>query len=465
VGALLPKSDILLEPEARFLPVAAGDLLEGKWRIEKRLGAGGMGTVLLAHDLGLYRKVAVKLLAPGLCADARSLERFEREAQVTAGLEHPNIIPVYACGTHAGRPFIVMKYLDGAPLSSELAAGRRPWSVVAQLTPFAQQLCDGLSYIHRRGLVHRDIKPSNIFLAANGHVTLLDFGILRITTASSGTTGDVMGSVGWMAPEQLRGERVDARADIYAAGLVLLALITDNVVLATRQGISTRALQLGGLQPDLNEGAGQLPKPVWNVLMRALSPRQEDRFPTAEELHTALSEAASERVPSGSLLRRIVYAGFSLLVLLALISGVRAAARLESTTPTSSTSTSATSTSAAATPHPPLAQPIAEAITAGPPPADPSRPIIPSSNPTRRSPRTKPSARAATLRVVTMHKGEPTWAELLVDGRRGGMTPLAVRLPPGAHNIRVLREGFQPEERRVLLESGANTVLKIELHP
>ncbi|MFP2932153.1 protein kinase domain-containing protein, partial [Pyxidicoccus sp. 3LG] len=207
-------------------PLQPGDVLEGKWRLEELLGAGGMGQVYRARDLALDRSVAIKLLHDALCEDPESVARFEREARAMARLEHAHIAPIHAVGQEGGRPFIVMKHLEGMSLARYLRSlpGPLPLSEVLAL---ARQLCAGLAFIHQRGCVHRDIKPGNIFLSPAGHATLLDFGILWERRGSEATGSGVrLGTPSYMAPEQARGEPVDSRADLYSLGLVLLEVST-----------------------------------------------------------------------------------------------------------------------------------------------------------------------------------------------------------------------------------------------
>ncbi|MHB8878346.1 MAG: protein kinase domain-containing protein, partial [Myxococcaceae bacterium] len=152
--------------EPTVIPVRLDDVLEGKWRLEKKIGEGGMGTVYLAQDLALERPVAVKILSSTLVSDPEVVKRFSREARLTASLEHKNIVPIYAVGNYEGRPFIVMKKLDGETLAGELRV-KGGFSLPETLA-LMRQLCSGLDFIHARGFVHRDIKAGNIFIAPDG---------------------------------------------------------------------------------------------------------------------------------------------------------------------------------------------------------------------------------------------------------------------------------------------------------
>ena len=189
----------------------------------------GMGTVFIAHDSELDREVAVKMLAATLVNDAEVVERFEREAKLTASLDHPNIVPIYDVGRSETRPFIVMKLLQGDTLAGVL---RQKGGFTSDETlKLMKQLAAGLDYIHQRGFIHRDIKAGNIFLSAEGHATILDFGILRQKSATTGITrtGMVMGTPHYMAPEQALGLKdVDHRVDLYALAVVLFECLTGD---------------------------------------------------------------------------------------------------------------------------------------------------------------------------------------------------------------------------------------------
>ena len=251
--------------EPTIVPVRVNDLLEGKWRLERKLGEGGMGTVYLAHDLQLDRKVAIKILASSLAGDAELVTRFDREARLTASLEHPHIVPVYAVGEVEGRPFIVMKKLEGRTLAAYL---RESGPLRGdELMALMRQLCSGLDFIHARGFIHRDIKSGNIFIGHDGLATILDFGILRTSENAEALTrtGMVMGTPQYMSPEQALGAKE-----------IELSLIQ---------------MQAHAAAPDERERAPWVPATVAEVVKRALAKRPEDRYASAGELLAALEEA------------------------------------------------------------------------------------------------------------------------------------------------------------------------------
>lgn len=206
----------------------AGMHIGGRYRLEALLGRGGMGEVWRAHDPRLDRKVAIKFLPPDL-ADGHVVDRFHREARVTARLQHPGITQVFDSGAQDGRLHLVMELLDGRDLGSVLQDGKSGLPV-RRAVDLAAQVAEALSYAHRADIVHRDIKPANLMLVDGGRVKVCDFGIAGFVHADSGLTreGSLMGTPDYMAPEQCRGLRVDGRADLYALGCVLFALLTGR---------------------------------------------------------------------------------------------------------------------------------------------------------------------------------------------------------------------------------------------
>jgi tetratricopeptide (TPR) repeat protein len=192
-------------------------LREGRYRLERRRGVGGMASVWLAHDVRLDRPVAIKVLSETLAADEEFVERFRREARVAAQLSHPNLVHLYDFGTEDERPFLVSEWIDGPDLH-ELRRSATPIDAEA----LAADLLSALDYIHRAGIVHRDVKPSNVLVGRDGRARLTDFGIAQPEDATRLTeTGMVMGTISYIAPEVMRGERASARSDLYAAGVVL----------------------------------------------------------------------------------------------------------------------------------------------------------------------------------------------------------------------------------------------------
>src|SRR3984885_9051176 len=203
----------------------------GAYRIEGPLGEGGMGTVYRALDTKLNRPVAVKFLSDDL-ADAEARRRFQREAQMASSLNHPHILTVYDVGEFGGRQYLVTEFVDGGTLKDWIHAEKRTWRQIVELLT---GVADGLATAHNAGILHRDIKPANILVAKNGYAKLADFGLAKLSAASSEETrmltvdrtrpGLIVGTIAYMSPEQASGQQLDARSDIFSFGIVLYELL------------------------------------------------------------------------------------------------------------------------------------------------------------------------------------------------------------------------------------------------
>ncbi len=269
-------------------------------RIEAVAGRGGMGVVYRAVELALERRVALKVVAPENVADEGFAERFGREVRLAASIDHPNVVPVYGAGEQDGRLYLLMRYVDGTDLHRLIArVGRLE---PARAAAIVAQLAAGLDAAHASGLVHRDVKPANVLLTgADDHVYLTDFGLT--VEVSSGTrmttTGHWIGSVDYMAPEQLRAEPVDARTDVYALGGVLYAALTGEAPFRRQTVPQTIAAHLGD-RPPLPTARVPVDPAFDAVIARALAKDPADRYRSAGDLgRAAVAAARGERVTEG----------------------------------------------------------------------------------------------------------------------------------------------------------------------
>src|SRR3954447_5986697 len=234
----------------------------GSYRIELLLGHGGMGVVYRATDLRLGRKVALKLLAPHLTADARFRERFLAESRLAASIDDAGIIPIYEAGEAEGRLFIAMRYVEGTDLAALLRAEGPP--APERAVDLVAQLADALDAAHAHGLVHRDVKPSNALVAVEGageHVYLADFGLTKqlLPEATATAADELVGTVAYLAPERIRGEPADARSDLYALGCVLFECLTGTAPFARDTEAAVLYAHLEDEPPRVSERVGGLP--------------------------------------------------------------------------------------------------------------------------------------------------------------------------------------------------------------
>ncbi len=280
------------EPGHR-IELSAGDEFAG-YRIERRLGRGGMGMLYLALEPGLDRHVALKLIAPEAAADEVFARRFAEESKIAASIEHPNVVPIYAAGEEAGVPFIAMRYVAGADLAKRLAReGRLEPATAVELVA---QIGNGLDAIHAAGLVHRDVKPANVLLSGAEdaeHAYITDFGVARNVSTESGLTqtGRFVGTLDYVAPEQISGGAVDARADVYALGCLLFKLLTGEVPFP-RDGEAARLFaHLNDPPPAPSLYVPEVSMALDDVAIRAMSKAPEDRYPSAGDLGRAAQAA------------------------------------------------------------------------------------------------------------------------------------------------------------------------------
>jgi len=267
----------------------------GDYQIEQVVGRGGMGVVYRARQRRPARVVAIKVIAPELAADPAFRARFEEESSNAAEIEHPSVIPVYEVGEEDGVLFLAMRFVPGVDLGGLLAKhGRLRPERAAHLI---SQVADALDAAHSHGLVHRDVKPGNILVAAGDHVYLTDFGLTKRAADTSGMTrtGIVVGTVAYIAPEQIEGRRVDARTDEYALACVTHEALSGAVPFECESDVATLFAHVNEPAPRIQS----VPAPLADAVQRGLSKRAEDRFPSAGDFGRAVLAGAAGRRFSG----------------------------------------------------------------------------------------------------------------------------------------------------------------------
>jgi serine/threonine protein kinase/Tol biopolymer transport system component len=269
----------------------------GPYEIISPLGAGGMGEVYRARDTRLGRDVAIKVLPEALANDAERLRRFEQEARTIAALNHPNILGIHDIGAHGGAPFLVSEFLEGQTLREKFVSGPLP---VRRAIEYALGIAEGLAAAHEKGIVHRDLKPENVFVTRDGRIKVLDFGLAKLVrpeedhesavtlTRPATLPGMVMGTVGYMSPEQVRGEAIDRRSDIFSFGAVLYEMLTDKRAFKRETSAETMTAILREEPQALNETGWQGPLELQRILARCLEKNVERRFQSASDLAFAM---------------------------------------------------------------------------------------------------------------------------------------------------------------------------------
>jgi serine/threonine protein kinase/Tol biopolymer transport system component len=286
------------------MPLSPRQVID-QYEIVSPLAAGGMGEVYRARDTRLNREVAIKVLPGLLSADPDRLRRFEQEAQAAAALNHPNILAVYQMGTYAGAPYLVSELLDGETLRDRLKRG--PLSV-RKVIEYGAQIARGLAAAHEKGIVHRDLKPENLFITKDGQVKILDFGLARLTQPKESQLGMppqeaqtmaglVLGTVGYMSPEQIRGQVADHRSDIFAFAAVLHEMLAGKRTFQKPTSVETMSAILNEEAVPIGELAPTTPIALQRVLQRGLEKNPEQRFQSASDLGFAL-EALSDSTQS-----------------------------------------------------------------------------------------------------------------------------------------------------------------------
>jgi serine/threonine protein kinase len=485
VKTVVRPRDVTVELQDRLTHVLAG-----RYKVQKLLGAGGMGAVFLADDLTLERAVAIKVLPPDMSRDERVVARFQREAKTAAKLDHPNIIPIHRVESESGIHYFVMKYVTGRSLESMLDAGK-PLPI-----PFAMRIlaeaAAALGHAHARGVVHRDVKPANIMLGQDDQVVLTDFGISKVgdLTAQLTQTGMIIGTPHYMAPEQATGREVDGRADQYSLAVLGHHLFTGKLLFSGDSAhtiiyrhVSEEPPRAASLRPDVPPAADA-------ALHRALRKEPDERFATMEEFARALrgeavagatrpstralnaatvrmTQPARRKQPS----RRGVWGALLAVLVVAGVVGAWMIAR-----PKAAPATASSNEIAAVTP-PSAPPPVVSIDTTAAVSSIPSNPQTDSTaSPAvtaAREPRVRPLAQRAARRTSAGRSADrdavqafarltvasEPYGTLYVDGVEVGDTPIANYLLPVGRRVelRVERDGYRTKRESIMI-SGPNPV-------
>src|SRR5437016_9495024 len=279
------------------MTIAAGTKL-GRYEIRSKIGEGGMGEVYRAYDPKMNREIAIKILPAAFSADKERLARFEQEAQAAGSLNHPNILAIYHIDAHDGSPYIVAELLEGETLRKRISG-----APLAQrrAIDYALQIAHGLAAAHEKGIVHRDLKPDNLFVTKDARVKILDFGIAKLTQADRSRSqtdiptrrvdtgpGVVLGTVGYMSPEQVRGQAVDHRSDIFSLGAILYEMLSGRRAFHGESAADTMSAILKEDPPDLSDTNQSVSPALERLVNHCLEKDLESRFHSASDLAFAL---------------------------------------------------------------------------------------------------------------------------------------------------------------------------------
>ncbi|HEX9218734.1 MAG TPA: serine/threonine-protein kinase, partial [Gemmatimonadales bacterium] len=457
-------------------------LVEGKYKIERLLGKGGMGAVFLAHDLTLEREVAIKVLPPDISMDEHIVKRFQQEAKTSAKLDHTNIIPIYRVESEGGLNYFVMKYIAGTSLEDVLDQ-KQPLTIDYIQRVLWEAAC-ALGHAHQRGVVHRDVKPANIMFDHDGRVMLTDFGISKALQAATGFTGTgmIIGTPHYMAPEQAKGGTVNGRADEYSLAVVGYRMITGELPYTGDSVHTILYKHIFEEVPSVSAKRSDTPPFLTAAISRALSKEPDQRFPTMEEFATAVWPEQPVAVPKAGAARShrrppppptrtatadaptevtsapttpIPRAGMkipgerkkrsnmgmlvgALVVVVAGVGGYLALGRKGEP---------------AAAPTPPPAASVETVRVAPNPPPPPRR-----GNDSRRQAAPPPAPPAAAEGTITV-AADP-YGQVFIDGTDVGQTPVVdYSVPVGRHTIRVERAGYKTVNETVQV-SANNPVRK-----
>src|SRR4051812_22180157 len=269
--------------------VAEGTIVDGRYRVQRRIGSGGMADVYSADDSQLGREVALKMLHRRFARDREFVERFRREASSAAGLQHPNVVSVFDRGEYDGTYYIAMEHLPGRTLK-EVIRDEAPLDQLRAID-YAIQILQAAAFAHRRGVIHRDFKPHNVIVGPDGRLKVTDFGIARAGASEMTETGSIMGTAQYLSPEQAQGQRVGAQSDLYSIGVIVYEMLAGRVPFAGDSAVSIALKHVGEQPPRLAELRRDVHPRLEQAVGRALLKDPAQRYASADEFTGALQEA------------------------------------------------------------------------------------------------------------------------------------------------------------------------------
>src|SRR3954463_14475829 len=269
--------------------VAEGAVVDGRYRIDRRIGSGGMADVYCAADSQLGRDVAIKMLHRRFARDQEFVERFRREASAAAGLQHPNVVSVFDRGEYDGTYYIAMEYLPGKTLK-EVLREEAPLDQLRAID-YAIQILQAAAFAHRRGIIHRDFKPHNVMVGPDGRLKVTDFGIARAGASEMTETGSIMGTAQYLSPEQAQGQRVGAQSDLYSIGVVLYEMLTGRVPFTGESAVSIALKHVSEEPPALRALRPDVHPRLEQAVGRARLKAPAQRYASADEFIAALEQA------------------------------------------------------------------------------------------------------------------------------------------------------------------------------
>jgi len=442
-------------------------LVEGKYKVERMLGKGGMGAVFLAHDLTFEREVAIKVLPPDISMDEHIVKRFQQEAKTSAKLDHTNIIPIYRVESEGGLNYFVMKYIAGTSLEDVLDQKQPPPLTIDYIQRVLWEAACALGHAHQRGVVHRDVKPANIMFDHDGRVMLTDFGISKALQAATGFTGTgmIIGTPHYMAPEQAKGATVDGRADQYSLGVVAYRMMTAELPYSGDSVHTILYKHIFEEIPSARAKRGDAPEFLTRAISRALSKEPAQRFDTMEDFATAVWPEQPVTAPKAGASKsqrrppprpqRTAAADAPTEVTAAPTTPIP---RAGMTIPTAKKKRSGVGILVGALVV--AAAGVGGYLTLGrkseAPPAPPPAAVVPAEPPrvAAQPPPPPPSRRgaappaAAEQGFITVNSIPP--GEVFIDGRDVGPTPVVeFTVSPGRHSIRVERAGYKTRSETV----------------